>query len=179
MRRFVRLGSRAPQAVLQRRAANLLGSSVSGAASPRGWPLTRQQGCTVVQVRQKGNGGLTRPGPSPQPESAGEKLAASLNQKTRFQRGLPRTFDAEECANMDQRQCENLVESECDAGGLRATLSVAAPFVWRCLTRSPVAPFPHPAHRTGHADLPHPALGQDVTPSPTTGRVQAVSAVRA
>src|SRR6516225_5040824 len=34
-------------------------------------------------------------------------------------------------------------------------------------------------HTTGHADLPHPALGQDVTPSPTTGRVPAVSAVRA
>jgi hypothetical protein len=30
---------------------------------------------------------------------------------------------------------------------------------------STVAPFPHPAHRTGHADLPHPALGQDLTPS--------------
>ena len=28
-----------------------------------------------------------------------------------------------------------LVESECDAGGFRSTLSVAAPFVWRCLTR--------------------------------------------
>src|SRR5216684_6994394 len=28
-----------------------------------------------------------------------------------------------------------------------------------------MAPFPHPAHRTGHADLPHPALGQDFTPS--------------
>jgi len=24
------------------------------------------------------------------------------------------------------------------------------------------APFPHPAHRTGQADLPHPALGQDL-----------------
>jgi hypothetical protein len=22
-------------------------------------------------------------------------------------------------------------------------------------------PFPHPAHRTGRADLPHPALGED------------------
>ena len=30
-------------------------------------------------------------------------------------------------------------------------------------------PFPHPPHRTGHADLPHPALGEDFTPSPTTG----------
>src|SRR2546423_11236701 len=26
-----------------------------------------------------------------------------------------------------------------------------------------MAPFPHPAHRTGQADFPHPALGQDVT----------------
>src|SRR5215472_18535368 len=54
-------GSRAPQAVLQRKAANLLGSSVSGAASPRGWRVTRQRGRSVVQLRQKGNGGLTRP----------------------------------------------------------------------------------------------------------------------
>ena len=49
-----------------------------------------------------------------------------------------------------------------------------------------VAPFQSPNTKsrrrnygTGHADLPHPALGQDVTPSPTTGRVPAVSAVRA
>src|ERR1700730_8752400 len=28
----------------------------------------------------------------------------------------------------------------------------------------------HPAHRTGGADFPHPALGQDFTPSPTAGR---------
>src|SRR5258707_15169875 len=27
-----------------------------------------------------------------------------------------------------------------------------------------MAPFPHPAHRIGHATLPHPALGQDFTP---------------
>ena len=31
--------------------------------------------------------------------------------------------------------------------------------------------------RTGHADLPHPALGQDVTPSPTTRRAQVGSGV--
>src|SRR6516225_3562493 len=31
-------------------------------------------------------------------------------------------------------------------------------FVWRCVTGSAVAPFPHPAHRTGLADCPHPAL---------------------
>ena len=33
-------------------------------------------------------------------------------------------------------------------------MSVAAPFVWRCLSGSTVAPFPHPSHRTGHADFP-------------------------
>src|SRR5208337_1221348 len=44
-------------------------------------------------------------------------------------------------------------------------MSVSAPFVWRCLSGSAVAPFPHPAHRTGQADFPHPALGQDLTPS--------------
>src|SRR5258706_13929407 len=46
-------------------------------------------------------------------------------------------------------------------GFCRSDISVSAPFVWRCLSGSTVAPFPHPAHRTGHADLPHPALGQD------------------
>ena len=43
-----------------------------------------------------------------------------------------------------------MVELECDAGGFRSTLSVAAPFVWRCLTRSPVAPVstPRSSNRT-------------------------------
>ena len=31
-----------------------------------------------------------------------------------------------------------------------------------------MAPFPHPAHRTGQADFPHPALGQDFTRSRAT-----------
>ena len=39
-------------------------------------------------------------------------------------------------------------------GLCRSDISVSAPFVWRCLSSSPVAPFPHPAHRTGHVDLP-------------------------
>ena len=55
-------------------------------------------------------------------------------------------------------------------GGSRFGLSVAAPFVWQCPSNLAVAPFPHPAHRTGHADLPHPALGQDITPSTTPGQ---------
>ena len=64
-------------------------------------------------------------------------------------------------------------------GGFRLSMSVAAPFVWRCLSGAAVAPFPHPPHRTGHAGLPHPALGQDLTPSSTARRAQAGSGVRA
>src|SRR5262249_43990022 len=42
-------------------------------------------------------------------------------------------------------------------------MSVAAPFVWRCLSGSTIAPFPHPSHRTGHADFP--ASGSRTRPS--------------
>jgi hypothetical protein len=38
-------------------------------------------------------------------------------------------------------------------GGGRLSISVSAPFVWRCLTGSAMAPFPHPAHRTGRAEV--------------------------
>jgi hypothetical protein len=38
-----------------------------------------------------------------------------------------------------------------------------------------VTPFPHPAHRTGQADFPHPALGQDPTPSLSRATPSAVS----
>ena len=34
-------------------------------------------------------------------------------------------------------------------GDCRLNSSVAAPFDWRCLSGSTMAPFPHPAHRTG------------------------------
>src|SRR5450755_1230367 len=60
-------------------------------------------------------------------------------------------------------------------GGFRQNISVAAPFVWRCLNGSTMAPFPHPAHRTGQADLPHPALGQDFTRSLSRATPSAVS----
>jgi len=46
-------------------------------------------------------------------------------------------------------------------GGLRFSLSVPAPFVWRCLNSRTITQFPHPPHRTGRALLTHPALGQD------------------
>jgi hypothetical protein len=64
-------------------------------------------------------------------------------------------------------------------GDVRLGISVPAPFVWRCLSGSAVALFPHPPHRTGGADFPHPALGQDLTPSSTARRAQADPDVRA
>ena len=64
-------------------------------------------------------------------------------------------------------------------GGVRPGIAVPAPFVWRCLSGSAVAPFPHPPHRTGQAHFWHPALGQDLTPSSTARRAQAGSDVRA
>jgi hypothetical protein len=76
-------------------------------------------------------------------------------------------------------ECRHRVESRCGAVAVGRTYLFAAPFVWRCLSGSTLAPFPHPAHRTGRADFPHPALGQDLTPSPTTRRAQAGSDVRA
>jgi len=54
-----------------------------------------------------------------------------------------------------------MVESRCGAVALGSVLSVTTPFVWRCPSNRTITPFPHPAHRTGHADFPHPALGQD------------------
>ena len=46
-------------------------------------------------------------------------------------------------------------------------------FVWRCLKWCDRNPVPHLAHRTGQVALPHPALGQHFTPSPTARRAQA------
>jgi hypothetical protein len=81
--------------------------------------------------------------------------------------------------NRSFNECPLCVESRCDAVALGSNISVAAPFVRRCLSGLTMAPFSHPAHRTGQADFPHPALGQNFTPSPTARRAQACSGVRA
>ena len=60
-------------------------------------------------------------------------------------------------------------------GCCRLNISVAASFVWRCLSSSTMTPFSHPAHRTGQADLLHPALGQDFTPLLSRATPSAVS----
>jgi len=63
-------------------------------------------------------------------------------------------------------------------GCCRLNVSVAAPFVWRCLTGSTLAPSPHPARQTGHADFPHPAFSRPVRPSLSAGRCVAVGRCR-
>jgi transposase len=60
----------------------------------------------------------------------------------------------------------------------RPNISVSAPFVRRCLTGSTVAPSPHPARQTGHADFPHPAFSRPVKPSLSAGRCVAVECRR-
>jgi len=54
-----------------------------------------------------------------------------------------------------------MCEVEVWRGGLGGIYLLADPFVCRCLTNSTMLPFPHPAYRTGRADFPHPALGED------------------
>src|SRR5277367_5072487 len=39
-------------------------------------------------------------------------------------------------------------------GGCRLNISVAASFVWRCLSGSAMTPFSHPAHRTATCGSP-------------------------
>jgi hypothetical protein len=63
-------------------------------------------------------------------------------------------------------------------GCCRPNISVAAPFVWRCLTGSTLAPSPHPARQTGHADFPHPAFSRPVRPSLSAGRPVAAERCR-
>jgi transposase len=63
-------------------------------------------------------------------------------------------------------------------GSCRLNLAVSAPFVWRCLIGSAVAPSPHPARQTGHADFPHPAFSRSVRPSLLAGRRVAVERCR-
>jgi hypothetical protein len=64
-------------------------------------------------------------------------------------------------------KAQKLVWSRGVTRWLRFSLSVADPFVCRCLTSWTMLPSSHPAHRTGRACFRHPALGERVTMSPT------------
>src|SRR5258705_13030032 len=61
-----------------------------------------------------------------------------------------------------------MVESRCGAVALGRTNLLPPLSSGGALVVPPMAPFPHPAHRTGQADFPHPALGQDFTLSRAT-----------
>jgi transposase len=63
-------------------------------------------------------------------------------------------------------------------GCCRLDISVSAPFVWRCLTSSTLAPSPHPARQTGRADFPHPAFSRPIRPSLSAGRRDAAERYR-
>ena len=79
--------------------------------------------------------------------------------------------------SMDGRgRCHGRVEVW--RGCCRLNISVAAPFVRRCLTGPTLAPSPHPARQTGHADFPHPAFSRPVRPSLSAGRRVAVERCR-
>src|SRR6267378_588015 len=94
---------------------------------------------------------------NPEPSTHGPTLPSAASARHGSYRGI----------SCRQRRCGTTGENgrvEMWRGGCRPDISVAASFVWRCLSGSTMTPFPHPAHRTGHADLPHPALGQDLTP---------------
>ena len=52
-------------------------------------------------------------------------------------------------------------------GGVGEAYPLAGSFVCRCLTSAAVLRFHIPAHRTGQAGFPHPALGEGFTRSPT------------
>ena len=90
----------------------------------------------------------------------------SLCEQSRFDGTATRAGLAERCPSSRSGRVELW------RGSIRFGLSVSAPFVWRCPSTLALTPFPQPAHRTGRADLPHPALGQDITPSYTASHYQ-------
>ncbi len=69
-------------------------------------------------------------------------------------------------------ECLKLVESGCGAVAVGSAYLLPPLSSGGASIVGPIAPFPHPAHRTGRALLPHPALGQDTTPSHTEGHEQ-------
>jgi hypothetical protein len=80
-------------------------------------------------------------------------VAAAPNRDARNQRSTP--VDGHSQVKLLFRRAAGIGRVGMWRGGIRFGLSVAAPFVWRCPSNLAVAPFPHPSHRTGHADRPH------------------------
>ena len=75
---------------------------------------------------------------------------------------MPKGFSRHVCASVSGLfSFAHLCGVEVWRSGLGGAYLLPTTFVSRCLTSSAMLPFPHPAHRTGRADLPHPALGED------------------
>ena len=72
-----------------------------------------------------------------------------------------------------------MVESECDAVAVGRTYLLPPLSSGGALVVQPWLRFHIPLIEPRLAGFPHPALGQDITPSPTAGRSQARSGVRA
>src|SRR5882672_561839 len=98
--------------------------------------------------------------PSGEPKSNPHRLKSVLLDRA----GLTLCLHAKERAN-GHRQILGGVEVW--RRSLGETYRLSGPFVCRCLTSRPLLLFPHPAHRTGRAERPHPALGESLTMSPT------------
>jgi len=98
------------------------------------------------------------------------KLAVLLH-KLWVSREVYKPDPVNRCAKRANRKLGVLAHHLCGVevlrGGLGAAYPLADPFVCRCLTSWTVLPSSHPAHRTGRAERPHPALGESVTMSPT------------
>ena len=67
--------------------------------------------------------------------------------KARFGSNSPVRQAVGGCPVIARSRRPESVESRCGAVAVGRAYLFAAPFVWRCLSGSTVAPFPHPAHR--------------------------------
>ena len=80
------------------------------------------------------------------------------------------------CTHWKAPPCHGARRVEMWRGDVRLSMSVSAPFVWRRLSGSTVAPFPHPAHRTGRADLSGSSAIAGFRPQ--SGRIEARTGLR-
>src|SRR6266567_3518413 len=79
----------------------------------------------------------------------------------------------------DTLESTQLVESRCGAVAVGRTYLLPPLSSGGASLVPPWLRFHIPLIEPGHADLPHPALGQDFTPSPTARRAQVGTGVRA
>jgi len=82
---------------------------------------------------------------------AGEKLETALAGRGQWTLEIVKRSDQAKGFQLLPRRW---VEWGSGAAAVGRACLFSAPFVWRCLSGSTIAPFPLPSHRTGHADFP-------------------------